>query len=308
VLPEYDIGRPVECKLWKPSRNDTYFIKTADKRYILRVYQVQSRSLSDIHYELDLLNYLERKKVSVSVPIARRDGSFLHPLPAPEGMRYAVLFTYAEGHGGPYPLEETYSLLYGRALADIHTGLDDFSSQQKRFQLHLEYLLDTPLQTILPLLKHRPVDSAYLLQLVDLLKTSLMSLPLTELEYGVCHGDAHGGNAHITPDQKVTFFDFDDCGEGWRAFDLATFRWNVAINKQEDTIWQAFLQGYRQRRALRERDLAAIPLFVVVRDIWIAGQHTSNADHWGFEWVDDQFFDSELRFLRTLVTELQLFG
>ena len=259
VLPEYDIGSPVECKLWKPSRNDTYFIKTADQRYILRIYQVQSRSLSDIHYELDLLNYLERKKNSISVPIARRDGSFIHPLPAPEGMRYAVLFTYAEGHRGPYPLEEAYSVIYGRALAEIHAGLDDFSSQHKRFQLHLDYLLDTPLQTILPLLENRPADSAYLRQLVDLLKTSLMSLPLTELEYGVCHGDSHGGNAHVTQDHKVTFFDFDDCGEGWRAFDLATFRWNLAINKQDDNIWDAFLQGYRQRRAIREIDLTAIP-------------------------------------------------
>jgi Ser/Thr protein kinase RdoA (MazF antagonist) len=306
VLPEYDIGSPIECKLWKPSRNDTYFVKTADNRYILRIYQVQSRSLSDIHYELDLLNHLDRKNIPVSVPIVRSDGSFISLLPASEGVRYAVLFTYAQGNSGSYPLEETYSFTYGRALAEIHSSLDEFASRHKRFQLHLDYLLDTPLRTILPLLENRPDDAASLLRLVDMLKTSLTSLPITELEYGVCHGDSHGGNAHISKDQKVTFFDFDDCGQGWRAYDIATFRWNVAINKQDNKIWHAFLQGYIQRRPIHEMDLAAVPLFVVIRDIWIAGQQTSNADHWGFEWVDDQYFDSELSFLKKLVAELGL--
>ena len=106
--------------------------------------------------------------------------------------------------------------------------------------------------------------------------------------------------------QKVTFFDFDDCGLGWRAYDLATFRWNLLVNEQDETVWQAFLQGYQQERTIRERDLEAVPLFVVVRDIWMAGQQASNAGLWGFMYVDDHYLDSELRYLKKRYIQLGL--
>ena len=152
----------------------------------------------------------------------------------------------------------TAEMEIGRALAyaklgyaELHTSLDGFSSPHKRFLLDFDQLLDKPLQSLLPLLRNRPDDAAYLHWLVETLKTKLMEFPITELDYGVCHGDIHGGNVHVTQNQKVTFFDFDDCGPGWRVYDLATFRWNLLINNQDETLWQAFLQGYQQKRTIR---------------------------------------------------------
>jgi thiamine kinase-like enzyme len=40
------------------------------------------------------------------------------------------------------------------------------------------------------------------------------------LEIGFCHGDFHGGNA-CQKDGSFTFYDFDCCGWGYRAYDLA---------------------------------------------------------------------------------------
>ena len=54
-------------------------------------------------YELDLLTHLQRKGAPVSSPIPRKDGSFTHLLHAPEGDRYAVLFTYAPGDAALLP-------------------------------------------------------------------------------------------------------------------------------------------------------------------------------------------------------------
>ena len=107
-------------------------MKTAESTYILRVYQAQGRTQAEIHYEVELLNYLDRKNIPVAVPIARKDGTFLFALDALEGVRYGVLFTCAEGGDAPFPIDETHSLLYGRALAELHTSLDDFSSQHER--------------------------------------------------------------------------------------------------------------------------------------------------------------------------------
>src|SRR5262245_30453545 len=97
VLPDYDIGTPVECKLLDRSLNDTYLIGTTDDRYILRVYRTNWRSLSEIGYELDALIHMAQKGLSLAVPLARKDNRFIRTLHAPEGDRQAALFTYAKG-------------------------------------------------------------------------------------------------------------------------------------------------------------------------------------------------------------------
>jgi Ser/Thr protein kinase RdoA (MazF antagonist) len=36
----------------------------------------------------------------------------------------------------------------------------------------------------------------------------------------------------------------------------------------DDTLWQAFLKGYQEQRHITEIDMASIPTFVAVREIW----------------------------------------
>lgn len=302
----YDIGDAIECKFFNYGLNDTYLLRTSTGKYILRVYRTDWRSLSDILYELDMLLHLHRKGVPVSFPLTMRDGSLISKLNTQEGPRQVVLFTYAEGKPPPAPgsRDETYeafSLSYGRAVAQIHNALDDFSSPHIRFKLDLDHLLDRPTQTILPMLADRPEDQAYLLHVVDSLKEQVARLPVSELECGACHGDFHGGNAHITNDGQVTFFDFDCCGPGWRAYDIAVFRWSRIFNQQDEKLWEAFLEGYTQQRTLQSVDLTAVPLFVAGRQIWLMGLHTSNASDWGYSFLDDRYFDESMNILRECV-------
>ena len=296
LVAEYDIGQPVTCRLLHRGLNDTYLVTTAEVRYVLRVYRYQWRSLDDILYELDLLTHLQRKGAPVSSPIPRKDGSFTHLLHAPEGDRYAVLFTYAPGVPRSFPLEEWYVRLYGQSVAEIHNALDDFSSPHTRFPLDLDYLLDRPLRAILPLLEQRADDAHYLQHLAGFLKAQV-TLRRSALEQGACHGDFHGQNCHLS-DQQLTFFDFDCCGPGWRVFDLATFRWNAKLSGMDDTSWTAFLEGYTSRRPMNERDLEAVPLFVAIRHIWLLGLDTGNGDDWGYGGLDGNYFDWGLTFLR----------
>ncbi len=77
-------------------------------------------------------------------------------------------------------------------------------------------------------------------------------------------------NGHISADQTVTFFDFDCCAPGWRAYDLAIMRWSEGFYQMDpgDTLWQAFLKGYTERQPIAEADRASIPAFVALREIW----------------------------------------
>jgi Ser/Thr protein kinase RdoA (MazF antagonist) len=229
--------------------------------------------------------------------MAPRDGQVIRSLRAPEGERYAVLFTYAPGEPPAWPPPPSYARLYGQTVAAIHAGLDAFAPAHARFPLDLDYLIERPLQTILPFLADRPEDAQYLQHLADRLTARVRALE-GGLEHGACHGDCHGGNCHLAAPDQLTFFDFDCCGPGWRVFDLATFRWSIALNELDETLWSAFEAGYTSWRQLPELDWAAVPLFVLIRHLWLLGLHTSNGDDWGYAWLDRHYFDRGLKFLR----------
>jgi len=295
----YHIGDAIECQLLNLGLNDTYLLRTSSGKYVLRVYRMGWRSLSDILYELDMLLHLHRKGAPVSYPLLMKNGNLFSTLKTLEGPRQVVLFTFTEGERPRWPRDETYSRAYGQGVALVHNALDDFTSSHTRFRLDLDHLLDSPLRTTLPLLEDRPEDRAYLLYIVNVIKKQLDDLPVSELEWGACHGDFHGGNARVTKDMQVVFFDFDCCGPGWRAYDIAVFRWARALN-QEEKVWEDFLAGYMQHRIIRAPDLAAVPLFVAMRQIWVLGVHTSNAPHWGYDFLNRRYFDKNMQFLREL--------
>jgi Ser/Thr protein kinase RdoA (MazF antagonist) len=98
-------------------------------------------------------------------------------------------------------------------------------------------------------------------------------------------------------------FDFDCCGVGWRAYDIAVFRWAARFSKKENEQWQAFLKGYQAERSLAEADLQVVPLFIGIRHIWLMGLHTGNGHDWGYGWMNERYFDRALKFLQEWETE-----
>jgi Ser/Thr protein kinase RdoA (MazF antagonist) len=100
----------------------------------------------------------------------------------------------------------------------------------------------------------------------------------------VCHGDTHGFNNHVETDaagiRKTVFFDFDDAGPGFLAYDLSVLPWSYLFRKglkEPDEVlrerWTRYLQGYRARGGeVSERDLAALPLFLQLRHLWTSAR------------------------------------
>jgi Ser/Thr protein kinase RdoA (MazF antagonist) len=295
VAEAYDVGYVRECRFLCRGLNDTYGLVSDAGRHVLRCYRAGWRTTEDIAYEIEALLHLAGKNVPAALPVARRDGSYVDYVDFPEGCRALVMFTHADGR-----LRETAadSYRYGEALARIHTATDDFISSAQRFPLNLDYLLGDPLAALLPLLAHRPDDREYLLQLAYRLRQEC-EIAAVQLSRGFCHGDAWGENAHLTP-AAVTFFDFDCCGSGWRSDDLAVFFYGQLLLDRPDrsTHCAALLDGYQARRSIAGPDLEAIPLFVLLRQIWHMGLHAAGSENWGSGWINDAYLDSRLENLR----------
>ncbi|MFO1303898.1 MAG: phosphotransferase [Burkholderiales bacterium] len=301
LAAHYALNEVVELNFINRGLNDTYLVTAGDgEKHIFRVYRSHWRSRTDIAYEIDALAHLHDKGVAVSQALRRRDGDRLCTFEAPEGVRCAVLFSFAPGRMPAYDKDgEAMAALYGRSVAKIHNATDSFSTSHQRFPLDLEHLIGVPLRHVEPVMAHRPADWVYLQGLADKLRAALESVPLGSLEYGFCHGDLNGWNAHESDSGALTFFDFDCCGPGWRAYDIAVFRWLARVFEKEEERWAAFLKGYKEVREIGQVDIDATSLFVGARAIWLLGLHAGNARDWSSGWINEAYLDRAMKFLRS---------
>jgi Ser/Thr protein kinase RdoA (MazF antagonist) len=308
VLPCYELGKVADCKLQFVGVNDTFKVTLANgETYYLRVYRSHWRSYDNVAYEMDILNHLHRKSISVAHPVPMKDSSFIKVINLPEGPRCLVLFTTAVGKEPDYDIDpEIKAHAYGQAVARLHQASDDFTSTYSRVPLDIDFLYRQTIEPVRPYLLHRPADWDFLQAYADKFFQRLSAWPPSALDQGFCHADLQSCHAHVDSAGRMTFFDFDCCGPGFRAYDLAVFRWVSRLKEKEAIWWEPYLQGYQEVRPLRDLDIQSIPWFVAGRYLWHVWLHTTNAGDWGHGWLDDTYFDRLLTNLRAVETDYSL--
>lgn len=302
ILSKYLIEVPVTCKLHKRGLNDTYLIESDLKRYILRIYRQKWRNKSEIDFELELLNFLHGKHQRVAYPIPLKNGAFATEIYAPEGSRYAAVFEYVPGEA-VNEINNIQSYNLGKLLAKIHSITNPFQSGFSRRALDNNYLLDWSIKNIKDLSDVAKSDLNYLRQEIKKIKQQLaeIKLPLSVPEYGICMGDLHVGNAHFTGDNRPNLFDFDQCGYGWRAFDVAKFLHSAIRKNIDEQIRIKFVEGYESIRKLTRSEVLAIPIFIKVAHIWVMGIAASAAkDVLGYGCFEQNWLNKNLAILRKL--------
>jgi Ser/Thr protein kinase RdoA (MazF antagonist) len=305
VLTHYTLQAPLRCEFFHRDLNDTYRIWAGDRCFALRVYRTAWRSPTQVHAELSALAHLANRGVCVARSRPRADGEWIGALRAPEGMRPTVLFDWADGEQPQYsnPADAAH---YGRLAAKLHNASSDFDAtlMEGRPLIDADYLLEQPLARMRSVLKAHPEAESYFDGLRERLRVRLARVEFSGLDWGLCHGDLHCGNAVVAGDQ-LTVFDFDCCGVGFRAFDLATFRWAARLRGQEDHAWQPFIEAYREHRPLTETELAAIPTFMILRAVWLLGAiHAPTTAHEGTSFYTRKYFQQAMAFCGGLESEL----
>jgi Ser/Thr protein kinase RdoA (MazF antagonist) len=267
------------CRLIKAMSQDSYEIVAADRRYFLKVYRHGQRSAAEIAAEIAFLHHLDEHGVPVARPVRPAQGEGPVPVPAWEGQRYSVLYEHVPGHSPSGPLGPGQAQAYGRLLARLHQAADTFPGQLLRPALDLDFLVDRPLAALSQVWDPNSGRLQAVRHLAQSIRPRLAALPLALPGYGLCHGDFILANSHVTDQGQITFFDFDHCGPGWRAYDLALFllesgRWDAAAGP-------AFLAGYQQQRPLAAQEMASLPYFQAARALFFLGVHAERLDEWG---------------------------
>jgi len=285
-IKQYNIGELLEFNFIRTGLNYSYLIQTTNGKYILRIYRNQWRNIEDISYEVDALLHIFSYGAKVSVPIADFKGNYINQITFPNELFYGVLFSYAEGEIPEVTEDSSFSL--GEILAEIHMFSDNFYSSHKRsYNIDIFHLIDEPMEYLTPLISlHLPKESCSLIfSIANYIKDKLSNF---QLEIGFCHGDLHDWNVHSC-NSLYTVFDFDCCGFGFRAYDIAVYWWNLKMNypKKEEACWRAFKDGYESIKTISDADIESLPIFVMARRYWLAGILLKNPATFGTAWINE---------------------
>lgn len=266
----------------------------------MRIYRSGWRTFPEIAEELRFVTFLNSHNLSVSIPVADRKGNFIKEISLSEGQRFAVLFSYAEGERLQYnDVQDGYA--FGRSVAMIHERAIQFPHRSARQPLHESALIKQPTTGFINAEVYESIDRRELLSVSHDLMNKLRHITAL-LEETYCHGDLHGGNAHMYKD-TLTHFDFDCSGLGWVSYDIAVFLWYLEKFKSPDTgeaVWQAFLDGYSSIRLLKKIDADAVRLFCAIRQLWFLEIKLKVADTFGQNLFERRLVEQEVTTLYSL--------
>ena len=296
VAEAYALPGPVRARLLHRGINDVFAVRAADGGdFVLRLSN-RDRLASDVAAETAFLAHLDASGLPVAAGVPCREGRLFRVAGLPGGARPAVLFRHADGRV-PGLDDPADARLQGAALARIHDAADGFPGREDGpGKVDLEHMLHIPAGFVLALGLEAPAATGDFEAVVQRLAAMVAARPGLTLTR--CHGDCHGLNARITADGRAVFFDFDDGGYGYLAYDLAVHLWaQVTFGRTRHRMWHAFVEGYRAVRSIAPGDFEAVGVFVAIRHIWLMGKYASRVDEWGTEILPVAWLEREVAFL-----------
>jgi Ser/Thr protein kinase RdoA (MazF antagonist) len=305
VRDRYDIGDVRECALWTSSVNDTYRV-SGERDLALRVYRHGWRTDAEVAAELQAIRLLADAGIPVAAAVADGRGDLFSTVDASEGPRQIALFNWCEGKPLVPPID--HARRFGETVACMHAAADEVAMSAWMRRLDLDHLLEEPMRWLSRRLASRERELHYLADVAAVARSALEDR-VSDLDWGFCHGDLHGGNAHARDDGTIAHFDFDCAGVGWRAYDISVYLWATDTTRHPNgtrDCWDAFVDGYRARRDLSDRELEAVRWFVIGRQIWLMGLHARQLPAIGSQYLSNLWLDRHITILRAwLANELQ---
>lgn len=295
-----ELGAIQRCELLRRGFNEVYDIQAKEGHFVARLSAIRARGPANVEYELSLLAHVQTNGGNVAVGM----GGTVQ-LALPEGVRELAVFRYLEGSVPELPQDFE---LTGEELARIHQAADGYSGPASRYTLDLRHLVERPLGW---LTDSPTMDEELREDYEALVKEVSQAVGGGEgLKLVACHGDCHGGNNFIQTTAngslRAAFFDFDDAGPGWLAYELAVLLWGQLPRRVEPAIdsevaakYQAFLAGYRRVAPLASADLEAVPSFLVARNIWLFGEYASRRHHWGSQALPTLWLRKQIPVMRS---------
>jgi Ser/Thr protein kinase RdoA (MazF antagonist) len=281
ALAQYE-GEFGDVQLIKHRENAVFAV--TDKsggRFALRIHRPGYHSLNSLRSELSWIRALSREGVPVPEVVLDRQGQPLvvatDDRRAPQ-LRHVSLLRWIDGpslgafEGGNAADRHFRVNLYWQ-LGVLMAQLHDHGSRweiPRHFERH-RWFADA-------LVGDRPLWGTFwdVPFLSPTQRTLLNDARLAGLEalsgYPIAPNNSGLIHADLIP------IDFDDAGFGWHMFDMATSLYFLTDDPEFSDLRDATIAGYRSARPLSDRDVAMLPLFLMLRGTTYLGWASSRSE------------------------------
>lgn len=305
VCAHYDLGEVVHSELLRRSFNQVYRLDFASgRRVVARLCSDRPRGKPNLQFEAQALEHLASQGCRVSRCLPAANGELFILAPLAEGERALMLFEHLEGEVTGEAADDIRAFAHG--LAGLHAAGESYQGVASAYTLDLDYLLLKPLEVLLG----APTMTAALRPQFEELGQRLYERirTLGDLSRVLCHGDAHGQNNFVVQEEadsrQAVFFDFDEAGPGYLAYELAVYPWvmypRAPEGKPSDKVlerWGHFIGAYREARPVAESDLRAIAPFMAVRQFWLLGEYAGRVPTWGSQAIPSDYLRKQASML-----------
>lgn len=291
-------GKPI-CRLLKAGINHTYLVNTHSGKYIFRIYSFNWRTKGEILEEIRLLKTLKAHHLSISYPIPDPTDQYIQEIIAPEGNRYGVLFSYADGEKlQTYSAEHHYQV--GVLMGRIHTITEGLTL--KRVDYTPALLLVESLEKISHFLQQDTPEFKFLADTQPYLLEKLRGAKTTDVPYGAVHMDIWFDNLNITKEGEITIFDFDFCGNGMLCLDIAYYLLQLIHLERDETERQLkteqFLAGYESIRTISKRERDLLPVLGMCSYYFYLGVQCDRYENWSNVFLNETYLK---RYIKVIV-------
>jgi Ser/Thr protein kinase RdoA (MazF antagonist) len=307
ALADYGIYEPHLTALVHGD-NTTFRVDLATgERYVLRIHRSAGKTPELVRSELAWLVALQHEaELLVPSPVATPDGSLI-TIASFEGVpepRICVLFRWISGRFLEHGLTPAHLRQVGAFMARLQLSGARFDPPDGFVRGRLDNLYGKPRGISEALARQQvdnPDDEATAIQLVTevcspedgctveklirTIRAAQRMLGQGPETFGLIQGDLHQEN-YLFHHNRVGAIDFDDCGYGYYAYDIAVTLYNLIGLDRVALLRQSFLEGYRSVRELPAEHEQHIETFFYLRDlqmvIWAIEMrnHPAFRDRW----------------------------
>ena len=220
------------------------------------------RTENEIAEELRLINLLKEKNISISFPISDKNKNFIQSINAPEGKRFGILFSFAEGEK-ELNLSPDMHFKIGKMMGEIHKYSEGLTL--KRITYNSQVLVFNSLKNIETILGNNSTEFDFLKQTQLKLSNYFYNIENNNIRQGAVHLDLWADNLNINSNNKITLFDFDFCGNGFLALDIGfhvmmLFLFEPDHERLKEKT-KKFYEGYESVLLISKEEKKSIPYF-----------------------------------------------
>lgn len=261
--------------------NHLYLVTDGEGKFVLRIYTFNWRTKLEVSEELRLLNHLKENNTQISYPIADRKGNCIQEINAPEGIRYGVLFSFAEGiKMAKFTPQASYNI--GLAMAKMHQVTENFEFNRVTYTAKI--LLADSFDRTRTFFTNASDEMAFIEWTTNYLTDEYEKVKTNEIRHGALHLDIWFDNIHFNSDGGITIFDFDFCGNGWLCHDIAYFMLQLYNTNQGENEYElkveSFLKGYEAITRISAEEKRIIPLVCISIWLFYLGVQCDRFDNW----------------------------